>query len=198
MYRRITKSTPILIVGAVLGFLCWSYVDDPAPRPKEVDATAPLKSLVASLFPEDSPAPARDPFDSRGIVRPGKRKKEAAAKTMPEGDSSPAARVPGVAASVPLPHGPGDLALEATHLTGGRRIALINGAVYAEGDDLKPTGKYRVARIYPHRVVLESQSETVELTYPAHDAKPKPSSLGTNRDNPDKMPTNRTNSRKTS
>ncbi len=195
MSRRIKKLTPILIVGAILGFLCWPYLDDNAPRPKEVDAVKPLKSLVAALSPPPAQAPERDPFDSRATVRQGRHGK-GAAKTPGKAGSS------GEVAGSSLPHAPGELALQATHLRGDRRIALINGAVYAEGDQIKPTGPttptYTVTRIYPHRVVLGSDDETLELTYPAHDAKPASGARGTARDNPKKSNTTRPTPRKAS
>jgi hypothetical protein len=200
MYRRITKSTPILIVGAILGFLCWPYVDEHPPRPKEVDSTKALKSLVASLSPPEAPAPLRDPFDSRATVRSGRRK---AGKTpAAAGAAALAGSAPGGAAAKPPSRAPVDLALQATHLRGDRRIALINGAVYAEGDQIKPTGPtaatYTVTRIYPHRVVLESASQALELTYPAHDAKPNPGPPGTARDNSRKTNSTRTKPQKAS
>jgi hypothetical protein len=202
MYRRITKSTPILIAGAVLGVLCWPYVDDRAPRPKEVDATKALKSLVASLSPPHSPAPQRDPFDSRAAVRSGRRGRGRAGQT-PEGTGSPAQTESAAAGTgTSLSRAPGELALQATHLRGDRRIALINGSVYAEGDEIKPTGPtattYTVTRIYPHRVVLESASQTLELTYPAHDAKPNPGARGAAGEKPGRTKPARTTPRKTS
>jgi hypothetical protein len=211
MYRRLKKYTPILIVAAALGFLCWPYVDENSPRPKELDSTKALKNLVASLSPADAPAPERDPFDSRATVRSGKRKGATAVKTQtpviaeekkstPPGISSQPARAPSLAATaVPL-RGPNDLALQATHLRGDRRIALINGAVYTEGDEIKPNGPtataYTINRIYPHRVVLERESQTVDLNYPAHDEKPKPGSAGMARDSSLKINAARMNPRK--
>jgi hypothetical protein len=200
MYRRIKKSTPILVVGAALGFFCWPYVDARSPRPKEVDSTSALKSLVASLSPPEAAAPQRDPFDSRTTARPGKRKADTAKKTpaptgTPGKTSTPAveslqtASVPATAAAdTSAPRGPGDLALQATHLRGDRRVALINGSVYSEGDEIQPHGPaataYTVNRIYLHRVVLAGESQTLELNYPTHDVKLKSGSRGMAHDNP--------------
>jgi hypothetical protein len=93
------------------------------------------------------------------------------------------------------------LLLQATHLRGDRRIALINGAVYAEGDEVRPTGPnavaYTVSRIDQHRVVLQSDDETLELTYPTHDAKPG-GPRGTARDVPGKTNTGKSNTTKSS
>jgi hypothetical protein len=201
MSRRIKKSMPILIVGAILGFLCWPYLEEKTPRPKEVDAVKPLKTLVAALSPPPAPPPARDPFDSRATERPGRRGKKQTAKTPGKGGNAAEAGKT-VAAGSSLPRAPSELSLQATHLRGERRIALINGAVYAEGDEIKPTGPnavaYTVTRIYPHRVVLESEDQKLELMYPTHDAKPGPGPRGTARDIPGKSNTTKSPARKAS
>jgi hypothetical protein len=61
------------------------------------------------------------------------------------------------------------LALHATYIHGQRRVALINGLVYAEGEPLKPanptTTPFVVAWVYPDRVLLRRLGQTVELHY---------------------------------
>jgi hypothetical protein len=202
MYRRIKKSTPLLIVAAALGFLGWPYLDARSPRPKEVDSTSALKSLVAALSPPEAAAPLRDPFDSRAAARPGRRKADAAKNAPPPAAtpvkmSTPAveslqtASAPDAAAELSPPRGPGDLALQATHLRGDRRVALINGAVYSEGDEIQPNGPaaaaYTVSRIYLHRVVLAGENRTLELNYPTHDVKQNGGSRAMALGNPHEM-----------
>jgi hypothetical protein len=201
MSRRIKKLMPLLIVAAILGYLCWPYVDSQTPRPNDVDSEAALTSLVRSLVPGDLQAPQRDPFDSKGLVRRRRRGTGGTAVTDPanpdrsqqesvatasagaEPDASPNAGPRTKAPPIPAPS---YLELQGTLLCGDRRVALINGAVYSEGEELKPSGPaspaYLVSRIYSHRVLLESETESLELKYRTIEKIPATGPRGPSRD----------------
>ena len=59
--------------------------------------------------------------------------------------------------------------MNATYIHGDRRLALINGQVYAEGEALKgqnsSSSTLRVARICPDKVLLRGDGVTLELKY---------------------------------
>lgn len=65
---------------------------------------------------------------------------------------------------------PADLRLSATHLSGGRKTAVINGQFLQEGDSFRSTsGEYFVRGIEDARVRLVSGNRQYELTIVNHD-----------------------------
>lgn len=205
MSRQLAKSAPILIVAAFLGYLCWPYVDNPARRPETAKPGKALESFAAQLAPAAALSLERDPFNSRAVektarpaVTEGAKKAPVTGETAKEGPASTGAAKTVVAGA------PGEFDLQATHLRGERRVALINGSVYVEGDEIKPSGasaaSYTVARIYAHTVVLQGSDQTTVLTYSSRESKPAAgrSTPGTSKGSSGKKSSGPTGSRKTS
>lgn len=177
MSRQLAKSAPILIVAAFLGYLCWPYVDDPARRLQTANPGKSLEGFAAQLEPAAAPSLDRDPFNSRAAEKAARPAVSEGAKKAPvTGETAKVAPAsPGTVKTV-VAGAPGEFDLQATHLRGDRRVALINGSVYVEGDEIKPSGasaaSYTVARIYAHTVVLQGNDQTTVLTYSSRESKP--------------------------
>ncbi|MBI1917212.1 MAG: hypothetical protein HYS12_21110, partial [Planctomycetes bacterium] len=60
------------------------------------------------------------------------------------------------------------LTLSATILRGQRRVAMINGKFFAEGEPLKgvSAGPLTLARVFPDHVLLRQGEETLDLKFP--------------------------------
>jgi hypothetical protein len=161
MSGRLRKIAPTAIVAAVLGYLCWPYVTDPeAAAGQKKESTLPVLT-AALLSPPPEPAPDRDPF-SQG-------KNWSAAVTAKKPKDTPK-KPP------PIENTLSGQILNATYVHGARRLALISGQVYAEGEALKgqnsSSSPLKVARICPDKVLLCRDGVTVELKYAS--AWPKP------------------------
>jgi hypothetical protein len=150
MSGRIGKIAPTAIVAAVLGYWCWPYVNESIGRPQDKKENKLPVISAALLSPAPEAAPDRDPF------RPPGEKKSSAAMAGPT-------KKPTLADANAL----GSQVLNATYIHGDRRLALISGHVYVEGEQLKgPSGPpLTVARICPERVLLQREGVTLELKY---------------------------------
>jgi hypothetical protein len=170
-----------MVVLALAGYCCWSESDDLAATPaKEKSATIELTSTL--LAPTSTPAPARNPFPS-----PTANKKVVTERSI--------TKAPPV--KMDLAKNTSHLVLRATFICGDRRLAMINGKFYGEGDTVTPdwrspeinhTGAdktkpanpvkterlvYHVAKVLADRVVLQCENETTELQFQASDKKSK-------------------------
>jgi hypothetical protein len=171
MSARMKRMAPTGFVAGVLVYLCWNY----AGGAGATHPASPNKLEIATTLLEPSPAtsPVRDPFNSRraelaGTAAPSE-------KTASQAPSPQAVAVPPRAAELIVATVQNDLTLQATHVGGNRSVALINGAVYAEGDKILSSGattrSYQVGRISPHRVEVRCDGQTVQLTYSGTEAK---------------------------
>jgi hypothetical protein len=159
MSERIGKIVPTAIVAAVLTYLCWPYFNESTGAPEEKKESKLPVISQALLSPPAEPAPERDPFK-----QPGDKKWSAA--LAGQGTKKPAA--PGAPADAnPL----GGQLLGATYIRGDRRLALISGHIYAEGEPLKgqtsSLSPLTVVRICPDKVLLSRDGVTLELKYAA-------------------------------
>jgi hypothetical protein len=70
-----------------------------------------------------------------------------------------------------------EFVLNGTYLHPDRQLAMINGRVYAPGEALKgidpARGRYVLAEVRPHSVVLTVRGKPQELTYPPLNSKPR-------------------------
>ena len=159
MSERIGKIVPTAIVAAVLTYLCWPYFNESTGAPEEKKENKLPVISQALLSPPAEPAPERDPFK-----QPGDKKWSAA--LAGQGTKKPAAPR-ALADANPL----GNQVLGATYIRGDRRLALISGHIYAEGEQLKgqnsSVSPLTVARICPDKVLLRRDGETLELKYAA-------------------------------
>jgi hypothetical protein len=154
MSGRLKKIAPTAIVAAVLGYLCWPYFTDPeAAAGQKKESTLPVLT-AALLSPPPEPAPDRDPFSQ------GKNWSAAVTAKKPKAT---------VKKPPPVENTLTGQALNATYIHGERRLALISGQVYAEGEPLKgqnsSSSLLTVARICPDKVILRRGGETLELRY---------------------------------
>ena len=134
-----------------------------ATASKAKKATAANEFSAASLSPTFPPPSKRDPFFLPGAARTAKaRSGRSGAGGV---DAVKAAEIKG-----------SDLVLAATCIVGNQRMAMINGKIYREKDVIRGTGdeapSYIVTEILPHKVLLSSQGEFVQLSYANAAAKP--------------------------
>jgi hypothetical protein len=159
MSERIGKIVPTAIVAAVLTYLCWPYFNESTGASEEKKENKLPVISQALLSPAAEPAPERDPFK-----QPGDKKWSAA--LAGQGTKKPAASR-ALADANPL----GSQVLGATYIRGDRRLALISGHIYAEGEQLKgqnsSVSPLTVARICPDKVLLRRDGVTLELKYTA-------------------------------
>jgi len=160
---------PTLVVLAVVGYCCWTDGEEPTPGAK-AKATAGKPTLTpAMLSPAAAPVPERDPFHAQSGAPP----EDQSGKKVPT--AAPVASGPSTAAIPDLNRLVKGLVLQATFVRGNRRVALIDGNLYAEGDAVRPSKAlatpFMVAQVLPHKVVLRQAAQTVELKYPDSAAK---------------------------
>ncbi len=157
MAVSVAKVAPSAVVLAFVGYCSWPSVYallSPPPPPPPPPAVTPL---AASLFsPQLPPPPMKSPWGGldatalaamRGATRSETAGGKAAAKVVDPLDN---------------------LRLEATCILGEQRIAMINGQLY--GPQPIPgvttaTNAFKVLKVSPEKVLLESKGRRVELTY---------------------------------
>ena len=156
---QLKKFAPIGGVAGVIGYLCWPYYDDPSNRP---DTNRPVKEArvtAALLSPDAALQLSRDPFasaaDSNVSAAPG----SAAGKPS----------APSKAAVAPITGPPSTMILNGTYVRGNQRIAVINGALYAQGEQIPPEDasveNCSVVRVDVDKVVLNFNGAPAELRY---------------------------------
>jgi hypothetical protein len=166
MSARLKRHAPVLIVLAILGYLCWPYLGS-ATDAHANQANKGPEIAAASLSPHVETAFNRDPFKGPGahLVHAPPVTNHALGKPA----SKPALSS---TESTDLLNG---LALNATFLRGSHRSALINGALYAEGDQVKlaaaTPAPVKIARVLPDKVLLQCADQTLELTYASRPSK---------------------------
>lgn len=160
MSVQLGKVTPIGLLVGVVAYCCWPYLA--APAAGAADGAGKLPEVTAAMLtPVPAPAAKRDPF------RPADGAGMAVTARQPAPTMTPVAKR---ADPVPDKAPPRSrLRLNATYLHGGRRLALIDGSVYAEGETLKPASPAAVPlvveRIEAHQVVLRGLGQPLELRY---------------------------------
>jgi hypothetical protein len=177
MAASFLKMAPTIVVVAASAACAWPYLWGPLeaapPGPKE----APLPEIKAALLePAVGTNFDRDPFQETAaarlaLARPAFARLQARVvgwfRRRPAddpGDGTYAATGKVEAA------GPGaDLVLNGTFLQGERRLAVINGRVYAPGEPLKgldaARGRYVLAEVRPLAVVIDAPGRRLELSY---------------------------------
>lgn len=158
MSTRANKLVSLGVATAAVAYGCYPFVSGAGP-----DSAASLqlpKLTSAMLSPQVPPVGDQDPFR---IVR---------STTKPPVTVAPPARV---VASTPKPaFDPtailNGLNLESTFLLGSKRLAMIDGHVYAEGAKLAPAkakngGELVVARVEMDHVVLRGEGHDLKLHF---------------------------------
>jgi len=168
---------PTAIVAGALGYLCWPYAEDPAKKPEATSAAKAKEALAALLSPPPAPAPERDPFNSQVLPKSAltAATQQVARSTAATPQETRANVAPPRTTEAAITTTLSELALQGTHIQGSRRLAVINGTVYAEGDEIAASGtmtsSYKVVRVYMHKVEVECDGQAVELTYSGHEPK---------------------------
>jgi len=148
-----------------VAYCVWPSLSEMASAPR---LTPPKKvpELAAALFsPAMPPCPTRNPFEwtDAALLAAAKQSPKAVGKTAAQ------AATLGTAKVADKPVDPlGGLRLEATSILGDRRLAVINGQLYALHDRLAgnaSTPPYRIVGVLSYKVLLEREGKTVELTY---------------------------------
>jgi hypothetical protein len=177
---------PTAVVVVAVSYCAWPYVFPSADGGGKPAAAMPEIS-PAQLSPVILPPPARDPFRPVGesLARPAQRKKAvpagmAGGGSGPGGSASHAASAASAAGGKPADP-LGGLALGGTSILADRRLAVINGRIYAEREPLSSKDPSAppcvVARIERDRVLLECAGRTATLRY-ANVAQPKMNKAG--------------------
>jgi hypothetical protein len=191
MTLTVGKFVPTAVVAAAVAYCSWSHLF--APEAPVSDRSGKLPTITAAqLSPTVAPRAERDPF------RPVRATSPLAPGTTKAGVSPPvvkggvaAGQKPGATAGGTTAAGPqgasdmrepadllGRLTLNATSLQGDRRVAMINGRLYEQGERLRlpelGTAACVVACILPHKVQLDWTGKTLELTYVDKLSRPGP------------------------
>ena len=166
----VNRLAPTVIVAAFVAWCVWPYLSGEGSGGL-VQEPGEVPQIAGSLLqPTMEPAGDRNPFRSRKADEPDPS--EPVTTEEEESAAVEAAPVPQVQ--------PGDvleqLALDATFIHGGRRLALINGQVCEQGDVLAVSGvttePCTIKRIEVHKVLIEFRGRTLELKYRGPTAKP--------------------------
>jgi hypothetical protein len=164
MPTSINKFVPIASVLAVAIYWSWPALKTVFPNAAAAVSKVESKKPEAQAFsaavltPTFLPFPKRNPF----LSAEHKPKKSGAGRLGTTGKKSDA--VANSAAS-----SRSSLVLNATCIIGRQRMAVINGRVYKEKDAIPQAGEQApscfVTAIFPHKVLLACQGETVQLEY---------------------------------
>jgi len=165
MPAKLSKMAPIAVVAVILGYLCFPYVDDPAPAKKSKSAAKSAEPLTNLLNPKPAGDVRADLFEIPKAVGPAVAKKSTSTSTS----QAAAAKKSASSHSDDLKN----FALSGTYVAGGRRFAVINGSLYAEGEQITSAGPKAktapaictVLRVEIDKVVLGFQGQTKELHY---------------------------------
>ncbi|HTQ37436.1 MAG TPA: hypothetical protein VMJ32_00310 [Pirellulales bacterium] len=168
MPTKLSRIAPIAVIAGILGYLSWPYFDDPTAISKSKNSD---KSAAASLASLLNPSPAGDIRDGLFEIPQSLGAKVAQKASTVAGKSTAAKKGP--AADARRVDEFKNFTLSGTYVAGGSRFAVINGSLYAEGEQITASGKgakaahnaYTVAHVDIDKVVLSFQGETKELHY---------------------------------
>jgi hypothetical protein len=169
MQASITKYAPQAIVLVVALYWSWPALKAFTSKTTTAAANTAAKKpagvqefAATTLSPTFVPRSGRNPFLS---VRP----QQTTAGAGKPGQKGTAAK----AGTDVRDHG---LVLNATFVAGRQRMAIINGRVYKEKETIPRPGEETpscvVTGIFPHKVLLSYQGETLQLSYLNPAAKP--------------------------
>ena len=185
MAISILKVAPTAVVVVVSGVCTWPYVwapDDGSGGPKPAEPPGLSAALLEPAVGADF---ERNPFQETAGVRLAlarsafarlkgrladtlKRRKPEVPAEEPEAARRPVERL-GVDPAA-------NLVLNATYIQGQKRLAMINGRVYSQGEMLKgiesATGRWKLSEVRPHSVVIDVRGKLMELSYPSPGSSP--------------------------
>lgn len=187
------QMVPTVLVLAMGGYCCWPYLGGESRR-AGTEAAGKLPELTAALLsPSIDPTPDRDPFRAAPAIQPDaigiaakSIEPDAIGSAAAPSEDSEAAEGSSAEPETASPANLSVLTLNATFLRGSRRLAMINSQLYAQGEPLaqgeSSAAPYVVSEVYPDKVMLERQGQTVELNYADTGSKsdpvPRPKAAG--------------------
>lgn len=178
------KVIPRSLALAVVAYCLWptfvAYFSEPSSQqPKKTPELS-----AAMLSPKLAPPPTRDPFaecadSTEDKNSPGTNH----TTTETAGARAGSMRNQGSTSSVGLKSSIAQetdksksLILEATCIVNDRRLAVIDGRLYAPKDKLVMTDgagpPYEIVEVLPYKVLLNCENKIIELTFPGVSAKP--------------------------
>jgi hypothetical protein len=162
MPTSITKLVPQAVVLAAAIYWSWPaltafFSPSPLSATKAESTKAKSQEFTAAVLSPTFPPPSkRNPFESPGEKHLPKTKSRKGAAT----------NTAHLAAAEVKDSG---LLLNATCIMGEQRLALINGKVYKEKDEIQGPGaspaSWVVIEILPHKVLLSCQGTPLQLSY---------------------------------
>ncbi|MBU4273157.1 MAG: hypothetical protein KKE86_05565 [Planctomycetes bacterium] len=182
------KVIPRALALAVVGYCLWPSMMAFNSKPKTKSPDKPPELSAALLSPAMPPTPTRDPFEQntatpasalKKVIQPATKAAAVKGPQKPAGAADPTVKTARRAAAASrdraMPTGKGanhsgGLTLEATCIVGDRRLAVINGRLYAPKETLSLPGlsatPCEVVSVLPYKVVLKCGENNMELTYP--------------------------------
>jgi hypothetical protein len=167
------KLAPSAIVLACVGYCAWPSLTDMVSGPPPQKAPRKLPELAATLFSPKLPMPPRkNPWGGKDVDALAAAKEAAKAAELAKGTGENTGK-PGNSTAASAAEPPGDplsgLKLDATLILGGKRMAVINGRLYAPQQRL-PAGSasgppFTIAKVLPYGVLLERGGKTIGLGY---------------------------------
>lgn len=177
----IEKLAPTAIIMAAIAWCCGPYMDGSTSGIGVEDARLP-EITEALLSPAINPVCQRDPFQPTcpgdTVSEEDKGPAEPPDKAMePPPAESPPPRA--IYATPTVPTGPTpevliaqvlrQITLDATYIQGNRRVAVINGRIFREGDVLARCGSSKepctVQRVFRDRVRIQYRGRNTEFGY---------------------------------
>ena len=149
-----SKMVHMAAVAGLVGYCYWCEQDATKAPAANTTRHSSLKEL---LSPAIEPAQDRDPF-----------RELAPQIAAGETDAAKAGKKEAEREAAELKGATNELALAGTFIHGKRRLALINGNFYSEGESLQPmrgAGQYVVAEITSDKVLLDRLGQTLVLQY---------------------------------
>lgn len=165
MSPLIGKLAPAAAVAALVAWCCWPYLDESASGGLGGESSDVPQIADSRLSPDIKPGSQRDPFQKLG----SNETNPAEAESSPKSPASPASVEEQPPSDEQIADVLGRLAVEATFIHGPRRLALIDGRLYEEGDPLAISRSLAnacvVAQISADGVLVRHPGGTVGLTY---------------------------------
>ena len=159
MSRLVRKHAPVFVTAALMAWCCWSQFRGSAPLLADMEEVQPAQIERSALRPEISPPSQRDPFLQ------SKPEPEQVAVIAPVEPVTEAPPEPLFDPQTVL----SDFRLDATMVGTDYPVALINGQVYSEGEQIVLKGlpelHCELRRVLADRVILEIEKEEFEIIY---------------------------------
>ena len=174
MSSTIGKLAPTAVVAAMIVWCCWGYLE-PGPG-QTVSRGSELPRIAPELYaPPGEPVSPRDPF--RPVLAekpvPAEKPKVARKNAKPKPQAKKLAEEAPIPSVVAVHVSQRDIlsrfTLQGTYIRGNRRVAIINGQVFRQGQTMPISRVSKdlctITQIGPYKVVLRHRGRNMELTY---------------------------------